>query len=138
MTHDGTCYGCVIRRLATIAAGVEDVKYNRNPLSDSNANAGNLYSLLDFCYQLLTDFNQMEEYERGVIDTYGKRNLFRRFALDNFPAIHQLLSQKKRVVRPIREIYESLAQRIGTDILDTRLSQLSKPTVVPNFRKFAS
>jgi 7-cyano-7-deazaguanine synthase in queuosine biosynthesis len=137
-THDGTCYGCVIRRLATIAAGVEDVKYNRNPLSDSNANAGNLYSLLDFCYQLLTDFNQMEEYERGVIDTYGKRNLFHRFALDNFAAIHQLLSQKKRVVRPIREMYESLAQKIGTDILDTRLRQLSKPTVAPNFRKFAS
>jgi hypothetical protein len=136
--HDGTCYGCVIRRLATIAAGVEDVRYIRNPLSDAKAQAGNLYSLLDFCYQFLTNFDQMEEYERGVIDTYGKRNLFRRFALDNFSAIHKLLSQNKRVVRPIRDMYKSLVQRIGTKVLDVRLEKLSDPKLKPDFTKLAN
>jgi 7-cyano-7-deazaguanine synthase in queuosine biosynthesis len=136
--HDGTCYGCVIRRLATIATAVEDVRYIRNPLSDAKAHAGNLYSLLDFCYQLLTNFSQMEEYERGVIDTYGKRNLFRRFALDNFSAIHKLLSHNKRVVRPIRDMYESLVQRIGTKDLDTRLEELSNPNLKPDFKKLAN
>jgi 7-cyano-7-deazaguanine synthase in queuosine biosynthesis len=91
-THDGTCYGCVIRRLATIATGVEDVRYNKNPISDSKARAGNLYALLSFCREILTSFDEMEEYEAGLIHTYGKRDLFGRFALDNFAAIHRLLS----------------------------------------------
>ena len=136
-THDGTCYGCVIRRLATIATGVEDVRYNKNPISDTSAHAGNLYSLLDFCYAILTNFNEMEEYERGMIDTYNKRDLFQRFALDNFAAIHRLLSQRKRVVPTIRKMYESLVEETGTDILDERLAHLAKPTVVPNFRRVA-
>jgi 7-cyano-7-deazaguanine synthase in queuosine biosynthesis len=137
-SHDGTCYGCVIRRLATIAAGVDDVKYNKNPIADPNAHAGNLYSLLTFCHDVLTNFKGMEEYERGAIEAYGKRDLFRRFALDNFAAIQRLLLENKRVVRPIRDMYQSLAQRLGTQVFEDRLRQLAMPTVVPNFRKQAS
>lgn len=134
-THDGTCYGCVIRRLATTAAGVEDVRYNKNPIADPEARAGNLYALLSFCYEVLTNFNGMEEYEIGNIKAYGKQDLFRRFALDNFAAIHRLLSENKRVVRPIREMYEGLAATVGTIVFEDRLRQLAKPTVAPNFRK---
>jgi 7-cyano-7-deazaguanine synthase in queuosine biosynthesis len=136
--HDGTCYGCVIRRLATIAAGVKDVRYNKNPISDSGARAGNLYSLLTFCYEILTGFNEMEEYETGIINTYGKRDLFRRFALDNFAAIQRLLSDNKRVVRPVRDMYESLVQKLGTQIFEDRLEQLAHAAVVPNFKKQAT
>lgn len=132
-THDGTCYGCIIRRLATIAAAVPDVKYARNPLSDSNANAGNLYALLDFCYQVLTDFHRMEEYQRGIIDSYKKRDLFRRFSLDNFAAVHRLVLDNKRLVRPIRDIYQSLTEKVGTQVFQDRLAQLAAPTVKPNF-----
>lgn len=134
-THDGTCYGCIVRRLATIAADVDDVTYKKNPIGDSTAPAGNLYSLLTFCYDVLTRFNGMEEYERGIIDTYSKRDLFHRFALDNFAAIHKLLSENKRVVRPIREMYQDLTQKLGTRIFDDRLAELSHPTIKPNFKK---
>jgi len=41
-------------------------------------------------------------------------------------------------VRPIREMYQSLAQKIGTGIFDERLAQLAHPTVVPNFKKKAT
>jgi hypothetical protein len=133
-SHDGTCYGCVIRRLATIAAGVDDVQYNKNPIADPNARAGNLYSLLTFCYDVLTNFKGMEEYEKGAIQAYGKRDLFRRFALDNFAAIQRLLLENKRVVRPIRDMHQSLAQRLGTQVFEDRLRQLANPTVMPNFR----
>jgi 7-cyano-7-deazaguanine synthase in queuosine biosynthesis len=136
-THDGTCYGCVIRRLATTAAGVGDVKYNRNPISDPNANAGNLYSLLTFCYEVLTSFDEMEEYERGMIDSYRKRDLFSRFALDNFTAIHRLLAENRRVVRPVRDMYQGLARKLGNGIFENRLAELAKPTVTPNFNKHA-
>jgi 7-cyano-7-deazaguanine synthase in queuosine biosynthesis len=136
-THDGTCYGCVIRRLATIAAGVEDVKYNKNPIGDPNARAGNLYSLLNFCAQILTQYNRMEEFEIGMIEAYHKKDLFRRFALDNFSAIFRLLSQKKRVVRPIREMYNSVASRLGSGVIEGRLAELANPSVSPDFSKIA-
>lgn len=135
-THDGTCYGCVIRRLAMTAVGVRDVTYNRNPISDSNAHAGNLYSLLGFCHEILTNFRQMKEYERGIIDVYGKRDLFRRFALDNFAAIHRLLSDNRRVVRPVRDLYDSVSREIGTAIFDHRLRELAQ-TIVPDYSKWA-
>lgn len=134
-THDGTCYGCVIRRLATIAAGVEDVTYNKNPISDSNARAGNLYSLLTFCHEFLTQYDAMEEFETGMIVAYGKRDLFRRFALDNFAAIHRLLCEHRRVVRPIRDLYSSVADSVGAHNLDKRLTELANPSVAPDFLK---
>ena len=136
-THDGTCYGCVIRRLASTAAGVKDVRYIKNPINDSRARAGNLYSLLTFCSEILTEFHAMEEYETGLIATYGKRDLFRRFALDNFAAIHRLVSNNKRVVRSVRTMYESLVQKLGTQMLEDRLAHLAQPTVRPNFKKRA-
>jgi hypothetical protein len=134
-THDGTCYGCVIRRLATIAAGVEDVRYNKNPISDPNARAGNLYSLLSFCSEILTQYNRMEECETGVIEAYHKKNLFRRFALDNFAAILRLLSENKRVVRPIREMYNTVVKQLGSGTLEGRLAELANPSVEPKFSK---
>ena len=79
----------------------------------------------------------MEDYERGMIDSYNKRDLFRRFALDNFAAIHRLLSLNKRVVRPIREMYQDVIEKIGTDVFDERLAKLAEPTVVPDFKKAA-
>lgn len=134
-THDGTCYGCVIRRLATTAAGVDDVKYDKNPISDSRAKAGNLYSLLSFCAEILTQYGRMEEFEIGMIEAYKKKNLFRRFALDNFAAIHRLVSQNKRVVSPIRAMYDNVTKRLAKNALEKRLVLLSNPTIRPNFSK---
>lgn len=133
--HDGTCYGCVIRRLATTAVGVQDVAYNRNPIADPDAQSGNLYSLLGFCYDVLTRFDEMKEYETGIIKTYRKKDLFRRFALDNFAAIHRLIHEKKRVVEPIRDMYENLKERIGREAFTRRLAELHRPNVSPNFKK---
>src|SRR6202035_4056169 len=97
---------------------VEDVKYNKNPIGDPNARAGNLYSLLNFCAQILTRYSRMEEFETGMIEAYHKKDLFRRFALDNFGAILRLLSENKRVVRPIREMYYAVAGRIGASTIE--------------------
>jgi 7-cyano-7-deazaguanine synthase in queuosine biosynthesis len=137
-SHDGTCYGCVIRRLATLAADVRDVKYNKNPIADSNANSANLYALLNFSFDVLTDFESMEEYEVGMINEYGKKDLFRRFALDNFAAIHQLRRRNKRIVLGVRQMYEALVAKIGYRILDRRLGELTQPTIRPNFRRIAA
>jgi 7-cyano-7-deazaguanine synthase in queuosine biosynthesis len=129
--HDGTCYGCVIRRLAAIAAGVEDVRYDKNPISDKRAKSGNLMSLLAYSYDLLVDYSHMDTFEIEMIEAYSKRNLFRRFALDNFAAIHRLIQNRHRVQVPILRMYEDLVARLGTKILAHRLDDLQKAKFVP-------
>jgi 7-cyano-7-deazaguanine synthase in queuosine biosynthesis len=131
--HDGTCYGCVIRRLAAVAAQVNDVRYDRNPIADKRANAGNLMSLLAYSYDLLTDYSRMDTYEVEIIESYRKQNLFRRFALDNFAAIHILIKGGHRVRLPILQMYKDLIREIGTEPLTARLRDLKRATFVPAF-----
>jgi 7-cyano-7-deazaguanine synthase in queuosine biosynthesis len=133
--HDGTCFGCVIRRLASTAAGIRDVEYARNPISDEKANAGNLLSLLTYCHDLLTDYGAMEPFEIEKIELYGKRDLFRRFALDQFAAIHILRDAKKEITPAVRRIYESVALVVGTPALETRLHALRTFGVPVNWRR---
>ena len=102
-------------------------------LADKNANAGNLMTLLAYCYDLLTDYTAMEPFETETIEAYSKQDLFRRFALDNFSAIHRLIVTKHRVRLSIRHMYENLALRIGTDILSSRLAELRKAKFVAAF-----
>jgi len=131
--HDGTCYGCVIRRLAAVASGVDDVTYDRNPIEDEDARAGNLFSLLTYCYDILTNYHGMESYEIEAVQAYGKHDLFRRFALDNFAAIHRLISGGYRVQSSIQRMYEGLIAEIGTGVLETRIAELARGEFVPAF-----
>ncbi|HJX85324.1 MAG TPA: hypothetical protein VJ723_13370, partial [Candidatus Angelobacter sp.] len=81
----------------------------------------------------LTQYEEMEEFETGTIEAYGRRDLFKRFALDNFAAIHRLLSDHRRVLRPIRDLYRSVADSVGTSVFDERLAELANPSVTPDF-----
>jgi len=132
--HDGTCYGCVIRRLATIAADSPDVEYRRDPLSDERANAGNLMTLLSFGHDILTRYAEMEDYEKGAIEQFGKRSLFRRFALDNFAAIHRLVAQDQRLRSDVRRLYDFARTAIGSDRLEKRLDALQRKSFRPDWR----
>jgi 7-cyano-7-deazaguanine synthase in queuosine biosynthesis len=123
-THDGTCFGCVIRRLASTAVGVRDVEYARDPITDENANAGNLLSLLTYCHDLITSYDRMEEFETEKIERYGKHDLFRRFALDQFAAVHVLLNSRRTVRPAIRRMYEGVTATVGTAALESRLHEL--------------
>ena len=129
--HDGTCYGCVIRRLAAIAAGVDDVQYEKNPILDGNARAGNLMTLLAYSRDLLVDYPRMDAFEIETIEEYSKQNLFKRFALDNFAAIHRLVQGKHRVRPAIRQMYNSLVERIGISPLTARLRELREGDFTP-------
>ncbi len=124
--HDGTCYGCVVRRLASTAAGVADVTYRRDPLVDPTASRGNLLSLLRFCLEYLSDPEDMPEYAIGDINHFAKRDLFRRFALDNFAAVHRLASMGSRITDDVRELYrEVLIELGGPSQLEKRLRELA-------------
>jgi 7-cyano-7-deazaguanine synthase in queuosine biosynthesis len=123
-THDGTCYGCVIRRLAAIASGTRDVRYDKNIITDERASSGNLFSLLTYCLKILTNYSDMQDFETETVEEFGKHDLFRRFALDNFAAIHRIVLEGHRVRRSIRTIYDELRGAIGSADLDDRLAAL--------------
>ena len=122
--HDGTCYGCVIRRLAMIATGARDVEYDRNPIADATSRSGNLLSLLVFCQDVLTRYEDLPYFQKEPIETYGTASLFQRFALDNYSALH-LLKRGHRPLQPVvRQLYEDTLGAIGRETLDDRIDEL--------------
>jgi 7-cyano-7-deazaguanine synthase in queuosine biosynthesis len=123
-THDGTCYGCIIRRLGCIVAGVNDVNYKRDPISDEKANADNLLSLLSFSLNLLSDFNNMPYYQTENIESYNKLNLFYRFALDNFAALLILKKQRIRFTSAVDNIFKDCLEIIKVKKLEQRIENV--------------
>jgi hypothetical protein len=125
--HDGTCYGCVVRRLASIASRRRDTRYRRDPILDPTAARGNLLALLRFNLDFLHNPHGMEQYEVGDILTYGKKDLFRRFALDNFAAVHHLVQGRRPVASDVRQIYGCAVSTLGgVQPLEDRLAALSR------------
>lgn len=132
--HDGTCYGCVVRRLASIASRRRDVTYRRNPLVDPTAARGNLLALLRFNLDFLQDPYRMEQFEVGDIFSYGKKELFQRFALDNFSAVHHLLKTRATVASDVKRIYQYAVSVLGgVQPLEDRLAALSAGAFTTNF-----
>jgi len=134
--HCGVCYGCVVRRLGGIAAGIKDASYRKNPILDKNANSENLHSLLIFSQDILLDFEGMEYYQRKNIDAYQKEDLFTRFALDNFAAIHRLIKDNKDVTKVVRILYSETVKEIGAKKLDERIEALENGNFTPNYSEF--
>lgn len=111
--HDGTCYGCVVRLLAGIAAGVPDVDYAHDPTTSTTANAGNLLALLDFSLNYLSAPDQLPSYQREPMEDFGKGDLFRRFALDNFAALYRLRRRRVILTPTVDRIYRQALRVLG-------------------------
>jgi 7-cyano-7-deazaguanine synthase in queuosine biosynthesis len=123
--HDGTCYGCVVRRLAALAACVPDTTYARDPITDETATSGNLLSLLEFSADLIIDSGTLPSYQTDLIDEFDKWDLFARFALDNFAALHRLRSEGVVLSGPVERELNRVVEKIGgTSQLEERLYYL--------------
>jgi 7-cyano-7-deazaguanine synthase in queuosine biosynthesis len=96
----GCCYGCAIRRMGFLVAGVEDCQYKYDlfsindeaPLSRYGRGKGtgrttDLLELMRFSLDLLIDYESIDPIKRRRIDRYHKHDLFRRFALDTFASL---------------------------------------------------
>jgi hypothetical protein len=75
----------------------------------------------------------MPDYQVELVNAYGKRDLFQRFALDNFAAVHRLVREGRRVRPSIRRYHETLKAHLGTRVLDQRLSFLERARLKPAF-----
>ncbi len=124
--HDGTCYGCVIRRLGSIVTNKDDVEYSRNPLIDKDSNKDNLLSLLLFCQDILLDYDSMPLYQIENIEAYQKYELFNRFALDNFAAVHLAKSLGLVPVEEVGRIYADYVEKNGITELEQRIDDVRR------------
>ena len=123
--HDGSCFGCVIKRIACLVSGVKDVSYKKD-IFDDKVYFDNLAHLLAFSCDLLNNFEGMPNFETEKILEFGKEDLFHRFALDNLAGFmigtnkkHQLF---KRYVK-------------DPDELEVRLSHVRTDSKQPDFKK---
>lgn len=102
----GCCYGCAIRRMGFLVAGVEDCRYQYDLFStDDNTPLPNygrgkaegrvtdLLELMRFSLDILVDYESIDPVKRRRIERYHKRELFERFALDTFAALSIVAEQ---------------------------------------------
>jgi len=93
----GECYSCLIRRLGILAVMDDPTTYSGNKyLADIKDIKTKLYPVVDFCYRVITDFENLDDWQRERIEKYGKRELFYRFSLDTFLALDKLSKSNKR------------------------------------------
>jgi len=121
-SHDGSCYGCIIRRLASFALGTPDVPYRNDPIVSGRKGKDNLLSLLRFSYDMLTDFDALPQDVIEEIRQWKTRNLFERFALDNLSGFQIWLKTYtnipgfgKQVMSafPLEELEQDLKERVA-------------------------
>ena len=119
--HDGTCYGCVIRKLGAIVAGVKDVKYNYDVLSNDDSSKN---------YDTLFDFTKEN------IVSYDKKELFERFALDNFTALYiyyEIFKKKKSSF--VVDLYSRTLKKLGKATFERRIKNVRKEKIKPKFKR---
>lgn len=133
--NDGTCYGCITRRLGLITAGIEDAKYENNPLLDPKAYADHLMNLLAFSTEVLLDYENIDDFSRENIDEFNKKDLFYRFALDNICALYILIKEGKTLNHYIDNFYLDVVEELGEELFEKRIKEVRDKKYLPNFDK---
>jgi hypothetical protein len=101
-SHCGTCWGCLIRECGALVAGAVHPGWAKDVLrldigQEAGRRAGetikeeslaNMFLLLDFARHCLED--KLPWWTQSRIDEFRKTDLFRRFALDTYCALHVL------------------------------------------------
>lgn len=148
-SHCGICYGCLVRRLSSLVAGVVDANYGRDILVQEIgerknggwpgerikvSNLGDLSILLRFARDVLED--KLDDFVIFKIKEFRKEKLFRRFALDVFAGIFILYTQKK-VGRNshVQNFFQECKKDgvVSKDILENRINEVREQKYKPNF-----
>lgn len=134
----GSCYSCILRRLAFLAAGVNDGKYKSDPKCPfiyTSTGRDNFLQLCKFSIDLLDDFQALPRFEKGLISFYRRTALFQRFALDNLSGLHLLSLQHPHI--GIFQKIDNMASRVASiDDLSNRMIELRDTRFKPNYDNF--
>jgi len=133
--HDGTCYGCVIRRLAGIITGRKDVPYRFDILKNNNSRNENLLSLLRFSHDIIFNFDKMPSFSKENIEGHNKFNLFSRFAIDNFLALHKYVERGSKLSKSLGNFYSMGKKDFDKEDFEKREEEIKNIKNKPNFNK---
>jgi len=125
--HDGTCFGCVIKRLSCLTSGVRDVKYKKD-IFEEETNQDNLFNVLEFSRKIIKKYVELPNFQKDKIEEFGKQNLFERFALDNLSGL--MVGTKTENFLHSRYIKKNLIP-----ILKRRINEVRANIKKPNFNK---
>jgi len=134
--HDGTCLACVLRRSAFEMAGLEE-NYENDIYSDHlrSSMMNNILSHLNLSYNILKDFDKLQEYSKESIKQNGKLDLFQRAAMDIFCSLY-LANQKIKIKnRQIINWLNMSKDILSNDEIENRLCQIKERKHKPNFDK---
>jgi len=145
----GYCYGCIVRRLSCIVAGVRDAQYAKDVLvSDvgdmaaaawrgkaiQTSNLSDLQIIARFARDIVED--KLDEVSRFKIESFSKQDVYRRFALDILSSLY-LLYDKTMVGRNswARSFYrECKKDRIITaEVAENRIAEVRAQKFQPDF-----
>jgi hypothetical protein len=124
--HDGTCFGCVVRKLACLVSGVKDTQY-RTDIFSSTASQDNLICLLDYSINILEHYNSMPAFQIDKIEEFNKKDLFCRYALDNLAGLMLAVNR----THPLYKKYVLKKERI----LKQRIAKVRANIKKPDFNK---
>lgn len=123
--HDGTCFGCVIKRLACAVSDVKDVEYKKDMFME-DANQDNLLNALSFSADLLNGYSNMPGFQTEKIAEFQKKDLFMRYALDNLAGLMLQVNNN-------HSLWQNFIR--NKDILEERILQVWENKKMPDFNK---
>src|SRR3989338_2074421 len=121
--HDGTCFGCVIKRLACMVSNVKDVPYSKN-IFNEDVNQDNLLNVLAYSDDLINNYRDMPYFQIDKIEEFNKRDLFIRYALDNLAGL--MIGTKKG-----NRLYDKYI--VDKNTLNKRIEQVRGNSKKPEF-----
>lgn len=133
--HDGTCFGCVIKRIGAICVGVQDVEYKKDPFLDNDVNKDNLLSLMRFSFDVLTNYDDMPFFSKENIFLFNKLELFQRYSLDTFAALYTLEKDGKKLANKLKRLFSQGIEEIGEDKIKKRIDEIRTNINKPDFNK---
>ena len=135
----GGCYGCIIRRIGFIVSGIEDGNYDYDIFTvddgESLSNYGlnvkgyhkvtDFLELMTFSLDVLINYTNMDYSKKKRIETYGKQDLFRRFALDTFVALHIIFEKENAEINhSIKDAYMDAKKYLCEQELEDRIREV--------------
>jgi 7-cyano-7-deazaguanine synthase in queuosine biosynthesis len=148
-SHCGTCYGCLVRRVGCLVAGVEDAEYAADVLvkdvgdevkgrvrgqAIQRENLADLQALLRSARDVLDD--ELDEATRLKIASFSKEDLYRRAAIDVLVAIYLLYERTGQGHNPlVRKFYVECKEGglISSEIAGGRMAEVREQRHQPDF-----
>ncbi|MGA2877003.1 MAG: hypothetical protein ABSE82_15910, partial [Nitrososphaerales archaeon] len=131
----GTCFSCIIRRLAVEVSGKQDCKYAFDITSDTSRKAyDNILHLLHFSLGMLSDREAIHWYTMEILERYNKVDLFERFAMDNLAGL-MLMSDAGKLNNVLAKMRDISVHRVDDSMLRERIEVVRNYQVMMDFSK---